>query len=480
MKSILGKLWLGITSLVLLILLIIWLFQVGLLNTFYTRERTNILLAEGTKIASLMSTAGDDKTVSQKVMDEIASFIASVNARIFIIDAENNILFAGTQGIHTKNDLPHENGSFKKSLAVFLNDAEIQSNILKGETFVMQKRHPRMKESFIIVGVPFKKDGKLLGNVLLHTPLAPVRETISLLQKQLSVITLVSLIIGSLLALLFAKLFTRPVLKMIETAKKIATGDFTARVPSTPKDEIGILGDTINDMAVQLGQIEKFRKEFIANVSHELKTPISLIRAYAELVTDMDDAKADRDAHLQVIIDEAERLNGITEDILYLSQTEAGYAKPNIIKMPILETINSVVKKLSLLATKKNIAIDVEIDDKDTPIYADQDKMYQVFLNLITNAINHSGENGHITLSVANRNDRIRIEIIDRGKGIPKEDLPYIWDRFYKVDKSRKRDAGGTGLGMAIVKNILKAHHFEYGIESEINKGTTVWIEIKR
>ena len=170
----------------------------------------------------------------------------------------------------------------------------------------------------------------------------------------------------------------------------------------------------------------------------------------------------------------------MVEDILYLSKMEAGYLKLDLVELPIIDILESVIEKLSFFASKNNIKLVVEIDDVNTFIYCDSDKMYQIFYNIINNAINHSFENSKVTIKVSNMNNIIRIEVIDNGKGVPKEDLPYIWDRFYKVDKSRKRDNSGTGLGMAIVKNILEAHNFRYGIKSEVNKGTILWFEASK
>ncbi|WP_432666307.1 HAMP domain-containing sensor histidine kinase [Wukongibacter baidiensis] len=491
MKSILSKTWLAITSLVLIILLIIWLFQIGLLNSFYINERSNILMEEGHKLASMFIENNDYNTVSQEIIEEVETFVPSYGTRILIVDSLSNILFYSLPKEYFKGNKSLEENSkshrspeeiLRKELSIFYNDLVVESNIANGETFTLLKNHSRPKGmKSILVGVPIMSGEDIKGYVLLTSPLAPIEETISILKKQLSIISLASLIIGTLLALLFAKHFTKPILKIINTSKKIAKGDFTANVALDSKDEIGVLGNTINDMAIQLGQIEKFRRDFIANVSHELKTPISLITAYAELVKDIDiDDTEDKNQYLQIVIDEAGRLNHMVEDILYLSKMEAGYAKLNLVEIPIVNLINSVIQNLDFFAKKRSIKINLNIDNNETQIYGDRDKLYQVFYNIINNAVNYSHENSQITIDIINLDSTVRIEIIDTGKGIPEQDLPYIWDRFYKVDKSRKRDDSGTGLGMAIVKNILQAHNFKYGIESEVDKGTTVWFEMNK
>ncbi|WP_129596716.1 sensor histidine kinase [Anaerophilus nitritogenes] len=467
MKSILSKLWLGITSLVLIILLIIWLFQIMFLEKFYINERKNLLLNEGQKIASLIEESNDFPSISQDIIEEINSLGStfSFHISIMIVDTNQRLLF------------PSKEQLFSKRIPFFsLHPLRESFANLQAKTFV-EKKDSRNR-SLLIIKVPIERNENIVGHIILTSALAPIQETSSILKKQLSIITLISLIIGTLLALLFAKHFTKPILQITTISKKISKGDFTARLHLNSKDEIGMLGDTINDLAIQLGKIENFRKEFIANVSHELKTPISLIRAYAELIMDIDNQET-RNENLEVIVDESKRLNTMVEDILILSKMEAGYTNLDYSEFPIKKFIQNVIEKLDFFAAQQNIKLVMEIDNKDTMIYADFSKLYQVFVNLINNAIHHSYENSQITINVST-NDATRIEIIDHGKGIPKEDLPYIWDRFYKVDKSRKRDHTGTGLGMSIVKNILEAHKFSYGINSQLDKGTTVWFEIKR
>lgn len=482
LRTLLGKLWLTITSLVLVIILIIWVFQVGLLEQFYIAERKEILLYEGKEIASLiLETSDKEININQDIIDKIDEFGTSYNVRVTILDSENNIFL-----LHPERPIPKPKDLSDKDLTdrnLFRLNKDffesIESDFTKTETYIKSFDNPKTNYSFIIANIPINNDGNIIGTVVLTSAVAPIQETTSILRKQLSIITIFSLIIATLLAFILAKIFIKPIVSITETSKKIAKGDFTASVVINSKDEIGVLGHTINDMAIQLGQIEKFRKEFIANTSHELKTPLSLIRAYAELIMDIDEDKIERDTHLQVIINESIRLNNMVEDILYLSQMESGYYKLKLEEFSVVDIINSVMEKLSLFAIDKNVKLKLQTNDENTLITGDREKLYQVFFNLINNSIIHSFENEKVDINVNKDNNKVRIEIKDNGSGIPKEGLPYVWDRFYKVDKSRKRNDSGTGLGMSIVKNILESHKFKYGIESELNKGTLVWIEIK-
>ncbi len=478
--SIRSKLWLSIFSLVVLILLMIWLFQVIFLNYFYISERTGLLKEEGIRIAEIMANkiaeSGNmaDDYSSEELNEEIESFTNSLHGTIIIFDAKGNVIFLNNEPQSNEKDLSKKKTYQYRLTLRIKKDLEVMSKIAEQEIFEIKNKE--YERPFVLVGVPIYKDSKFLGTVLLETPLAPIHETIRILKKQLALISLVSLGVGTILALLLSRQFTKPIVKITEAAQKIAKGDFNWRVQVNSNDEIGTLGEIINDLPVKLQKLENFRRDFIANTSHELKTPISLIQAYAELIRDIEgEDKKVRDENLQVIIEEAARLNHMVEDILYLSQIESGNSKLKLKTFSLWDLLNRVIKKVSFFTDKKSIRILLNVDE-DAKVCADEEKMQQVFLNLLNNAINHSQENSEITI---NMSEDYKIEIIDQGEGIPAEDLPYIWDRFYKVDKSRKRDNNSTGLGMAIVKNILQAHGFQYGITSKLKEGTSVWIKIK-
>lgn len=466
MKSILSKLWLAITSLVIIIILLIWVFQVLFLSTYYIRERTNILINEGNKIASLVEKSENRNDLSEEIINEIESFTSSFDVNVAIIPSNLEPLY--------KSDNAR---AFVSRLGLFI-DPKIIRSIREGKPFVSRKRIQQFDSTFITVGVPLKYNSKVIGSVVINTSVQPIQETISILRKQLTIITLISIAIGTILSLLLAKAFTRPIIKIIDAAKQISKGDFDTKVDINTQDEIGVLGDTINNLSTQLDQIEKFRKEFIANTSHELKTPITLIKAYAELVMECDEEeKKNVNQHLNVIIEESDRLNNMVEDMLYLSKMEAGYYKPKMKPFNIIEVAKKVIGKLTCIADENNIIVILDACSDDLYVYGDKDKIQHILLNLINNAIIHSSSDNKIAVKITKLSIGVRTEIVDNGVGIPAEDLPYIWDRFYKVDKSRKRKSYGTGLGMAIVKNILEAHNFKYGIESNLGKGTKVWFE---
>lgn len=471
MKSILSKLWLGITILVIIMIMLIWSFQIFFLNTFYIRERINVLREEGTQLAtSITEKLNDKRLVSEEVKDELDSYVSSYGEEIVVISNNDKILYSSRNAKNPQLRI--------KSLS---RTNDFKESISSGEIYIKRRKVELQNSTYIIVGVPLSYNDRIVGAIVLSSPIQTIKEAITILRRQLSIITLLSVAIGTILALLLAKVFTKPIFEINKTAIKISKGNFSAKVDIDSKDEFGALANTINNLSTQMGQTEKFRREFIANTSHELKTPISLIRAYAELIEEnVDEDKEKRNEYLDIIVSESERLNNMVEDMLYLSKMEAGYNEPKFEEFNIIDTIKSVSNKLSPIAEENSIILSHNFDSEEIFITADEDKMQHVFLNLVNNAIIHSSSNTTVLIKVKETINYVTVEVIDNGVGIPEEDLPHIWDRFYKVDKSRKRSNNGTGLGMAIVKNILDTHNFKYGIKSKVNKGTNIWIEIKK
>jgi len=474
-RGIKGKLWVGMMLLVLIILLAAWSFQIIFLKNFYITERKNTLIREGTNIADVLAKTGDLE-ITEEVKDQLISLADSIHGSIAIIDTQQNLV--GYSFINNNLEIkqpPRPESSIRSRFIHSLReDPEIKMSIHKARLFVLTS--DRFFRPSIIVGIPIKNNTTTLGTLILESPLAPIEESIVILRKQLTVISLFSLILGTIIAVLLSRHLTKPILDISQAAEKIAKGDFNTTVNITSNDEIGSLGRIINNLPKELQKLENFRKDFIANTTHELKTPISLIQAYAELIRDLEgEDKKTRDQHLEVIIDESQRLNHIVEDILYLSQIEPDNIKLNAKEFLLSDLLDDVLEKLKFLAVQKNIQIVLHIEDDELTVTADREKLYQVLFNIINNAIIYSHENSKVVINLWKNS---RIEVIDYGIGISEKDLPYIWDRFYKADKSRKRNNNSTGLGLAIVKNILDAHGFGYGVESKVNEGTLFWIEM--
>jgi signal transduction histidine kinase len=233
-------------------------------------------------------------------------------------------------------------------------------------------------------------------------------------------------------------------------------------------------------MADQLSKLDSLRKDLVANVSHELRTPLGLIRGYAELARDVQYEQIDnRKESLDIIIEETDRLGVMVDDILNLSQIQAGYADINPVEGDIIADAQTAVSKYIIAAENKGVELLLDTDRDSVIAYYDAKRLQQVFHNLITNAINHTDPGGKVSIFVESLASVVRIEVRDTGTGIPEDELPFIWERYYKVDKSGS-GAKGSGIGLAIVKGILEAHGSKFGIKSKLGVGTTFWFEIDK
>ena len=313
--------------------------------------------------------------------------------------------------------------------------------------------------------------------LLVNTLVSPVNATVSTIRKQLLYVTLIMLILAFGLAIFIAKQIANPIIKINAAAKALARSNEEIDFDGKGYREISELADTLSYASSELAKTESFRRELIANVSHDLRTPLTLICGYAEMMRDLPGENTPENT--QVIIDEATRLTALVNDMLDLSKLQAGTQGLDCKVYNLTLSIKEMMNRYSALTEKEGYHITFDYHE-EVMVNGDALKISQVVYNLINNAINYTGDDKKVAVKQKIVDNIVRIEVTDTGEGIAKENLPYIWDRYYKVDKTHKRAAVGTGLGLSIVQNILKAHHAAYGVESELHKGSTFWFEMER
>lgn len=461
MKSIGLKLWAGMMVLVLVVLLLLWLFQIVFLESFYNRIRISDIKNEGASIVELLNEGSEEEFA-----DRIDTFAFQNNLSINLLDeAGKSIYFTGMNGMPMMRNSAWQ---------------EVIHGALAGQELMVELTHPRFGNKFMLIGIPVKNFEKIDGALLINMPVAAVEDTVLILKKQLFFITLILLVAAVIISWVISRTFTKPILEIKKVSEQIAAGDFSHTITARNKDEIGKLAETINYMGGQLAKVDQLRKDLIANVSHELRTPLSLIRGYAETIRDVSgNVPEKREKQLAIIIEETERLSKIVDDILNFSQLQAGYFNLNKSRFPIMEMLEAVVRRYNVLSKKTGVKVVLQ-GTSDGLVEADETRIEQVLYNLLNNGFNYTPQGGTITVKALDNPQMVRIEIIDTGSGIPEVDLPHIWDRYYKAEKTKKQRPVGTGLGLAIVKSILEAHQATYGVNSQKAVGTTFWFELAK
>lgn len=311
--------------------------------------------------------------------------------------------------------------------------------------------------------------------VFLNTMTSPVTATKKALQAELKFIVLILLIGAVIVSIVMAKRISAPITKMSSEARQLAQGNYNVDFSGKGYKESGELASSLNFAAQELSKTDRLQKELMANISHDLRTPLTMISGYAEMMRDIPGEMTGD--NLQVIIDESKRLSSLVTDVMDLSKLGADIEGLKICEFNLTKCVEGVIERIERMSDGYTIEF---ICDHDAIVRADETRILQVVYNLIINAINHTGDDKHVTVrqTVSSEKNSVRIEITDTGEGIAKEDLPYIWDRYYKVDRVHKRANIGSGLGLSIVKSILKLHKACYGVISEKGVGSTFWFEL--
>lgn len=317
------------------------------------------------------------------------------------------------------------------------------------------------------------EDGSLLF-LLLNSTITPVGATVSTLRVQLILITAILILLAVPLSNIIASHLSRPIYRINRAARRLAKGDFSGNFEGRGYREIGELADTLNFAAAELARTDRLQQDIIANVSHDLRTPLTMIGGYAEFMRDFPDE--DHSESIQVIIEETARLNALIKDVLDSSRLSSGVEELYCETFDFTASLRDFVSHYNALIEKDGYCIELDAPD-EAQICADEQRLMQAVGNLLNNALTHCGKDGRIRVVQTVSRNKLRLEICDNGPGIAPEDLPYIWQRYYRTD-APQRGSKGSGLGLSIVKGVLELHHAKYGVESKLNAGSTFWFEL--
>ncbi|WP_018665488.1 sensor histidine kinase [Heyndrickxia acidiproducens] len=426
-------------------------FVIFFLHQNIVRERVkdefNSLLLRGNSHRDVLEQYNDAKTIHHVAVMESKSDLIVI------------VLNKNKKPIISSRPLDRD---MRKILNKPVSHVSHKGNIIEGEW---------EKEKYIASVSPFKN-----GYVYMFKDTKQVQQLISQMNHHFWIAGLLAFGITFIMIILLSRILARPLINMKEATKKITKGDLSVEIPVYSKDELGQLAESIRTLAREWNHLRQERSEFLASISHELRTPLTYIKGYADIARKNN--HADNETYLNIIYEEADKLSDMIKNLFDLAKMDQNSFQIQKQNFPLLPMLEQIKHKLNPAFRNKKITLTV-MCNPHIQLIADPVRFEQVIMNLLDNAYKYSGPHSRIALSVKKEEGIWKLIIKDNGKGIPEEDLPYIFERFYRIDKSRTRSLGGTGLGLAIVKEIIEAHGWEIHADSHIGTGTTmeIWFQ---
>lgn len=452
MKSISTKLWLIIIGFTALILTLTLIIGFSLFNKYYYHTITSNMITEAKGISDIYYQAENEEEFKKEV-DRLRNVLKEE-----IIVTSNSMLLAGC--------IPFEQAS--KDMLI---SAEERGQLVEGKTVVHKGYHSRFGKQILAVVVPLFRDDRMVGAVFLYSSLALLQEDIDEIQNLILFGGIIAIAAAICIGFFLSKKLSSPLIRMEKVAQQMTKGNYEVSLEERSKDEIGRLSTSLNQLSAALVKQEKLRRDFVANVSHELRTPLSFLQGYSEILLDGVDNPKESEEYLSIILEETKRLRRLVDDLLNLTRLDIEQQIVNRSPIDWAKVVQSVINNFKPIAEEKGIILSYKAADDLRPVCGNVNQLKQVLINLLDNAHRFTSSGGEIEVLLSLKSDHVTTQVRDTGKGIPEEELPMIWERFYKVDKSRA-GRSGTGLGLAIVKDIIQDHGGQIKVESEEGKGS--------
>ena len=458
-------LWVLMMALVLLAVAFMWVAQVFLFSQNYLNAAVYDVES---KVEGLMPRLAESDLANDPAL--LFSLSISVNGKMLIVNDQGELIGAYSAG----HPLDLKNDSSIKTAWTSVQNSALYSKALNRERFSEPKTFGDTS-TWLFIGLPVRYDGQDAYVILNHS-LSDIYTVLDVNRRQLIVLSVLLTMVASVLAALFSRRFTKPIFSIKNAVDELAKGDLTAKPGLNRKDELGQLSDSVDVLGQELQRVDVLRKEVIANVSHELRSPLALIAGYAEMVRDItwsDDEK--RNENIKLIISEAKRMTEMVNDILDYSQLQAGYLPLKKDVYNLYEIVDTEVMNCEKIARENNICLGLDSTCTDIPVLLDALKISQVIRNLLYNAINHTQDGRTITVKIAEVVNGVRVSVINPGEEIPKEERELIWERYQRSQHQGGRKQG-TGIGLSIVSTLLKSHGMPYGVDCHDDL-TVFWFE---
>ena len=485
-------------GLTVLILLAVWAANTWLLEDYYVQDKIKILEKGYTSIDTILQkyplselepySEGSNADELSEVLKDLGD---RYNTTIVLVD---NV--TGNAVVSSARD---KNFLVRRLLGYALDQSEEPVEVIrKYDNYgIPRSYNPRDRSADLEAGGFFSDNTTLF---IMSIPLSSVWESVDLSNRFLLIVGSIVMVLGSLIIYLVIRKITLPIMDLAKLSEEMTNLNFDMKYTGQQQDEIGILGRNMNEMSDRLKetitelkeandqlqkdinekiQIDEMRKEFIANVSHELKTPIALIQGYAEGLTEgMCEDEESRNYYCGVIMDEAVKMNRMVKQLLNLTALEFGNDTPVMETFNLTDMIRGIITSSSILIQQKEAQVIFEHQDP-LPVVADEFKIEEVITNYLTNALNHANGEKKIEIRAEELETQVKVTVFNTGDPIPEEDIPKLWTKFYKVDKARTRAYGGSGIGLSIVKAIMESHHQEYGARN-VEGGVEFWFTLEK
>ena len=459
------KVWLYFMLFIVAVFGLLWFFQIFFLENLYETMR----VSASRKSMEIIDDAYDkywpnDKAAFYKTMDSVAS---KNDVCIEVLDRYGREI----KPSHVLGECVLH-GKMNKNLYLISKINETNDGVVSG-TIINPKTNADMLVFGCVLGDTSSPDGYLLIN----SALVPVGATTDLIKRQLLLITVILIPLAFAISIYLSRRLALPIDRITASAENLAKGDFNTKFDGRGYLETKQLADTLTYAEKELSKVDTMQRDLIANVSHDLRTPLTMLKAYAEMIRDLSgDNPVKRNEHLEIIISETDRLALLVNDMLDLSKLESGKQKLNPSEFGISSKLSEIMDRFRGLSEKNGYRITFTPDEERT-VYCDVVKIEQVIYNLINNAINYTGKDKKVFVRQINTEDGVIVEVEDTGDGIEEDKIKLIFDKYYRSE-NHKREVVGTGLGLSIVKAVLKMHNYDYGVRSTIGKGSTFWFKI--
>lgn len=460
----------------LIMLILLWLFQTVFFKGFYRSVKISQVESCAKNIITMMQGTEDDEGVNVDKVSAMVEYIYEQNdMMVALYDLNTNFAMS-----ICSSDVPENLEKISGSDVIRYRNMAMQN----GGTY-LEYQHKALNEDsgslekYAAESVTYSEVFMDSGNgrymITIRSIITPFNSVVDTLRNQLIIISAILIVLSVVLSIIVSNLITRPIIKTNKAAKELAKQHYDVKFESDGYLEIRELNDTLNFAARELTKVEKLRKDLIANISHDLRTPLTMITGYGEVIRDLPGENTPE--NIQIIIDEATRLNELVTDLLDISKLQSGAMQLVRTDFSLTKCIEEIFNRYTKLIEQNHYNIVFNYKE-DVIINADDVKIKQVIYNLINNAINYVGDDKTVIVTQIADKNFVRVEVTDHGVGIDPDKLEYIWDRYYKVDKAHKSAVIGTGLGLSIVKNILELHNARFGVKSKLGAGSTFWFEL--